>query len=445
LKNIDNLRNAISELLATEVKSYNLPSVCMRYGLDPGEEDEANRSKRVYVNKRLQSKQSGFVISLAKQLVEEYESVEFAKTVEQFSEDSLFKISTITRRSILDELIIMGDIQGKLDIVTFLKRVWNIESMSPHYDITGTLEDDIRKHMIANDDWDYNYLFDTVLNILYVSDDIFNKFLESVVHPVVRVKENQKAYVDKINYHIAKDGFTLGSYGEISGYPVYRIFPDEIGVKGKIKNLIFAADGPKPEIVLKDSLNNDIQIVKNEEFCLVYDRQIPQTGLRWIDLVKWASLKEEVETESERKFYIRLEKSLDSKPEKTLFYNYFKHFKGALSDNLPALIPQVYLHYDPYTIRQLDGRKRLNRQRMDFLLLLSDKTRIVIEIDGKQHYSEGDRSSPRLYSEMVKEDRALRLKGYEVYRFGGFELSSDQAEEIVKEFFSNLFKKHCLL
>jgi very-short-patch-repair endonuclease len=82
---------------------------------------------------------------------------------------------------------------------------------------------------------------------------------------------------------------------------------------------------------------------------------------------------------------------------------------------------------------------------MDFLLLLSDKTRIVIEIDGKQHYSEGDRSSPRLYSEMVKEDRALRLKGYEVYRFGGFELSSDQAEEIVKEFFSNLFKKHCLL
>ena len=107
MKNIDNLRNAISELLATEVKSYNLPSVCMRYGLDPGEEDEANRSKRVYVNKRLQSKQSEFVISLAKQLAEEYESVEFAKIVEQFSADSLFKISTITRRSIIDELIII--------------------------------------------------------------------------------------------------------------------------------------------------------------------------------------------------------------------------------------------------------------------------------------------------------------------------------------------------
>lgn len=69
-------------------------------------------------------------------------------------------------------------------------------------------------------------------------------------------------------------------------------------MNSKIKNLIFAADGSKPEIVLRDSLNNDIEIVKNEEFCLVYDRPIPQTGLRWIDLVKWASLKEEVETES---------------------------------------------------------------------------------------------------------------------------------------------------
>lgn len=92
MKNIDKLRNAIGDLLASKVKSYNLPLVCMRYGLDSDEEDEANRSKRVYVNKRLQSKQSGFVISLAKQLVEEFEVAEFAKIVEQFTADSLFGI-----------------------------------------------------------------------------------------------------------------------------------------------------------------------------------------------------------------------------------------------------------------------------------------------------------------------------------------------------------------
>lgn len=299
--------------------------------------------------------------------------------------------------------------------------------------------------MIANDDWDYDYLLDTVLNVLYISDEVFSKFLENTVHPIVRSKENQKKYVDKINAHINKDGYILDRYGEISGYPVYRVLSNNAGVKGNIKNLIFAADGPKPEIVLKDSLNNDIQIVKNEEYCLVYDKPIPQNGLRWMDLVKWASLKEEIETESERRIYKRLEKSLDSKPEKTLFYNYFKHFKGQLNEDLPALIPQVYLHYDPYTLRQLDGSKRLARQRMDFLMLLADKIRIVIEIDGKQHYSEGDRSSPRLYSEMVAEDRNLKLKGYEIYRFGGYELCSDQAEVIVKEFFRDLFRKHSLI
>ncbi|HKG04522.1 MAG TPA: hypothetical protein VKB03_15190 [Conexibacter sp.] len=43
------------------------------------------------------------------------------------------------------------------------------------------------------------------------------------------------------------------------------------GVDGELKNLIFAANGPKPRIVLRDSLNNVIEIVQNQEYCLVYD------------------------------------------------------------------------------------------------------------------------------------------------------------------------------
>ena len=53
------------------------------------------------------------------------------------------------------------------------------------------------------------------------------------------------------------------------------------------------------------------------------------------------------------------------------------------------------------------------RERMDFLLLLPRGVRIVLEVDGKQHYAEGDTASPKLYSEMVSEDRKLRLRGYE--------------------------------
>jgi very-short-patch-repair endonuclease len=59
---------------------------------------------------------------------------------------------------------------------------------------------------------------------------------------------------------------------------------------------------------------------------------------------------------------------------------------------------------------------------MDFLFLLGGRRRIVIEVDGRQHYADGAQASPQRYAEMVAEDRRLRLDGYEVYRFGGAEL-----------------------
>jgi hypothetical protein len=34
------------------------------------------------------------------------------------------------------------------------------------------------------------------------------------------------------------------------------------GVRGEMKNLIFAADGPKPRIVLRDAINNDLERVQ---------------------------------------------------------------------------------------------------------------------------------------------------------------------------------------
>ena len=75
---------------------------------------------------------------------------------------------------------------------------------------------------------------------------------------------------------------------------------------------------------------------------------------------------------------------------------------------------------------------------MDFLLLFTDRRRVVIEVDGKQHYADGDVASPRLYAEMVSEDRRLRLAGYEVYRFGGWELFGSGATARVEEFFDDL-------
>lgn len=47
---------------------------------------------------------------------------------------------------------------------------------------------------------------------------------------------------------------------------------------------------------------------------------------------------------------------------------------------------------------------------------------------------------------MVAEDRRLKLCGYEVYRFGGYELNNEsEAEIIVEHFLVNLFKRHDLI
>lgn len=205
--------------------------------------------------------------------------------------------------------------------------------------------------------------------------------------------------------------------------------------------------GPKPEFVLSDALDNTIEIVKNADYCLVYDLPIP-TGLLWTDLLKWWANKNNLpfpEKKTEEDLLLRLKKSLapNSPPEILLFKTYFSHFREKLGEALPALVPQVYLHYDPKTSKELKGIKRLPRQRMDFLILFSNSERVVIEVDGKHHYAnDDDQASPQKYSEMVAQDRKLRLQGYEVYRFGGYELNENTGKDLITSFFEQLFIKY---
>jgi hypothetical protein len=227
------------------------------------------------------------------------------------------------------------------------------------------------------------------------------------------------------------------------------------GVDGELKNIIFASSGPKPEIVLRDAVNNIVEIVAYEESCLVYDRPLTDSGLTWGEIVTWwgegngESTTQLPNVDTARDLYARLETSLaDNVPEKLLFRTYCERYGAASGYLVPALLPQVYLHFDPLTKKQraaLGIPERLDRERMDFLLLLPGHIRIVIEVDGKQHYADDDTASPRLYSEMVAEDRALRIRGYEVYRFGGYELAQPGAADRLREFFDQLLQTHGII
>lgn len=129
------------------------------------------------------------------------------------------------------------------------------------------------------------------------------------------------------------------------------------GVDGEMKNLIFATDGAKPRIVLADAVSNTIDIVEGADRCLVYDRPLSPVGLTWGELVSWWSQTHPMPPRhrtSGQQLYARLARSLSSDAEKVLFRAYCQRYGQVGGEAAPALIPQIYLHYDPYTSRELN-------------------------------------------------------------------------------------------
>jgi len=271
--------------------------------------------------------------------------------------------------------------------------------------------------------------------------------IEYAVHPRQYINSpiNVHDIVNNLNQFLAYDGYELIQNGN-----VFSIKYTNQQQSGTVKNLIFASDGPKPDLVLKDTLTYEIEVVTNQQHILIYDQPISVDGIKWNDLVAWWANKYNVYQNQDNLFYNRLYQSLGSPPEELFFRAYYEIYNPTLYNNVPALIPQIYLHYDPYTLKQLNGGSRIPRQRMDFLLLLPGNNKVVIEIDGKQHYTKdnSNESSPKKYAEMVSEDRNLKLRGYELYRFGGYELKANnafqeaQAKKTINDFFKQLFTKH---
>lgn len=213
------------------------------------------------------------------------------------------------------------------------------------------------------------------------------------------------------------------------------------GVQGELRNLIFASLA-KPEIVLRDATRNVIQITRNADKCLVYDQPLTSDGLPWSRLVQWwarTNCLDEAAEDTGRKLWKRLNASVDSEPERVLMRAYSTRY--GIDLGTPALLPQVWLHYDPFMRSSRSRPIPVKRQRMDFLILAPGRRCVVLEVDGKQHYAHGDRANPAAYADMVRQDRRLRLAGYEVYRFGGAEfVDQDAARAMLDDFFDELLQ-----
>ena len=288
-----------------------------------------------------------------------------------------------TRRIILDDLILIGDVFGNSTANDFAERVYPpISSMRPLYDKrVSTAVQEIWQHMEMNDDWDLDYFFNTRLKLLDVPDDDFVYFLEQYVCPTIsrrrRNKDDeweiisQEEIVETINKYLEHDGYHLVEVDRIADKVRYKAESIRAGVRGSVKNIIFAAKY-KPEIIFDDALNNDIRITRNAEHCLIFDKEIPRNGLHWTELVDWYSETNGIVTDKENTFCRRLVESMDSEPEKIFLRAYYR-FIHDQDINPAALIPQVYLYYDPQTLNQR-GYKLFEHQKMDYLMIchLSD-------------------------------------------------------------------------
>ena len=450
----DPLLDTLCAAVESKLQHYarvRLPTLCDEIGL-PHAQNNEDLTKRDYIASRLaklsQENQTK-IRDVAAKFVSQYSLGEYGNDATYGIEELLWqarepKVSVRVRRelaSALDGFELFTDPEGFLNVLEklFVLDPDGISLLHEH----KSLHWKIRQHLIRNpEDWTVTDFFKEI-GALKCSSERFRRMIEALAGPEARPDEaSQRLFVETANSALAAHSFELVETGKVEGYPSFSFVRSSDAKRGRPKNLIFGSV-VKPDLRFRDAVDNEIEIVNGEEHVLVYDEPIGG-ALLWRDLQSWWARREGIE-ESERAkrtLYKRLLSCLpdSSPPQGLLFEAFFEHFQAGVPD-LPALLPEVWLYYDPKTVRER-GKEALFRQRMDYLMLLRAGVRVVLEVDGRHHYSSNGRPAPRRYAELVKADRELKLCGYEVYRFGASELEGNAGRRLVGSFFDNLFRKH---
>jgi len=178
-------------------------------------------------------------------------------------------ISEVTRRDIVDALLLDKEaFYGRLDLVSFLKRVWPLDSMPSTDHRFKTAEGDIWQHMVNNSDWDVPELLYRRLGILELPDEGFARFLEACVHPLAASDAQRvRQLVDLFNDSLKNDGFTMKASGQISGRPIYKVVSAAgVGVAGHEYEIVLSFAGED-----RDYVERVAAILKASDVSVFYD------------------------------------------------------------------------------------------------------------------------------------------------------------------------------
>lgn len=447
----DDLRKLVQGLvlgLASHTHDQ-LSSVCCQRGLpEPpprliGGGDGATRTKTQrmqYVFDRLDTSRYPTVLSrflkggLEPELRNQAQDILWTR--EQWPE-----ITTRVRRDIIDALdkldTIWNDAEG---FMRLLRSLWVLNTSLDLWMSNGGLEAEIERHVLRNpDDWPVLELFNR-LGALRSSDRRFALFIQGLLSGAVNPDEqHQRTMVEAISPALSHANLKIVEVGKLEGYPDFAIVPTNTHTR-PAQLILFASLTRKPDLRLRDVLDRHVELLDDND-ALVYDRSIPEGGLAWDDIQRWWADRCRIPfAEAKGDLWRRLRASIpaNSPTQQALFDGYYEMF--AQEDRMLALLPEVWVHWDPVSkkVRQDDA---LLTQRMDFLMLLPMHRRVVLEVDGAQHYSTSDgHASPAIYAQTARGDRDLRLSGYEVYRFSGHELTRGRVQGTINNFFPRLLR-----
>ncbi|TDC81140.1 hypothetical protein E1193_15650 [Micromonospora sp. KC606] len=222
-----------------------------------------------------------------------------------------------------------GDL-NEPDFLAWLYPLEKLPSTDRRYDTAG--RDNFQHRVLNPCDWPDDWIFTAERFGLADNDEALLAFLVEMPHPEVRTNlaevEQLRDFLNKVLIH---DGYEIVQADAISGAPIFDYRLIGSGVRGSMKNLIFAALGPKPEIVLDDAVNNDLHFVRNAENCLVYDRPLGAHGLTWAELTDWWADRQGMTGEPDRDIsrspYRRLYQSLgDNDAERRILRTYAERY-----------------------------------------------------------------------------------------------------------------------
>lgn len=283
---------------------------------------------------------------------------------------------------------------------------------------------DVNRYFLEGGQWTLEQVFDEA-GVLAWPSPRFAHFFQALISSRLtpdepRLRELGGSSTEVLSAH----GFDLVEVADGTGFPAFQIVPARTW-RLPPQLILFASRRAKPDLRLKDVLEADIEVLSRSEDLLHYTDPVGPEGLTWSRLQAWWAAQHPDAEDPKRTLYSRLMLAVPtSSPQaRRLFQQYYTAMAGR--PDFPALLPEVWVHWDPQAKVQR-GDETPVAHRIDFLML-QQRRRIVVEVDGMQHYATKDgRACSSRYTDTVRADRQLRLAGYEVYRFSTAELECDE-------------------